>query len=52
MGDIADMTLDGVLCQYCGVYIGKGNGYPESCGCHEEDDDEQLLLERRLTSIF
>lgn len=36
MGEIAEMMLDGTLCQYCGVYIGSDAGYPQSCGCDEE----------------
>ena len=30
MGDIADMMLDGTLCQVCGVYM-IANGYPQTC---------------------
>jgi hypothetical protein len=30
MGDIADMILDGTLCQVCGVHM-IGNGYPQTC---------------------
>jgi hypothetical protein len=34
MGDIADMMLDGTLCQECGDYLGPECGYPRSCsGC-------------------
>lgn len=32
MGEIADMILDGILCQGCGVYIGEGDGWPSFCG--------------------
>lgn len=33
MGDIADMMLDGTLCQTCGEYVG-GDGFPTLCrGC-------------------
>lgn len=39
MGDIADMMLDGTLCQYCGVFIGSDNDCPTSCGCDETEDD-------------
>lgn len=28
MGDIADMMLDGTLCECCGEYIGDGGGIP------------------------
>lgn len=32
MGDIADMMLDGTLCECCGEYIGHGDqGYPGYC---------------------
>lgn len=32
MGEIAEMMLDGTLCQMCGVYMGDaGNGYPVTC---------------------
>ena len=37
MGEIADMMLEGVLCQICGVYLGEGDGYPMTCpGCSDE----------------
>lgn len=32
MGDIADMMLEGALCEGCGVYMGNGNGFPQRCG--------------------
>ena len=33
MGDIADMMLEGVLCEGCGVYLdGESPGYPRYCG--------------------
>lgn len=32
MGEIADMMLDGTLCEACGVYIeGDGEGFPRYC---------------------
>ena len=35
MGEVADMMLDGTLCQMCGEYMdGTAYGYPVSCaGC-------------------
>jgi hypothetical protein len=40
MGDIADAMLDGDLCQYCGVYMEGGAGYPQTCaGCQREAKD-------------
>ena len=31
MGEIADMMLDGTLCQCCGVYIGSDYDFPTHC---------------------
>lgn len=32
MGEVADMILDGKLCQICGVYLEKSMGdFPQSC---------------------
>ncbi len=33
MGEIAEMMLDGTICEQCGEYIGDGDGYPRNCGC-------------------
>lgn len=36
MGEIAEMMLDGTLCQLCGVYMGDDRGYPRTCrDCRE-----------------
>lgn len=32
MGEIADMMLDGTLCEACGTYMeGDGDGFPRYC---------------------
>lgn len=31
MGEIADMMLDGTLCEHCGAFIGNPCGYPRYC---------------------
>lgn len=31
MGEIADMMIDGTLCEGCGEYIGEGDGFPQYC---------------------
>lgn len=47
MGEMADMVLDGDVCQSCGEYIGEGMGFPRSCaGCappkrHRERPDQE-----------
>jgi len=34
MGDIADMHLDGTLCECCGEFLGDAVWYPRRCaGC-------------------
>ena len=34
MGEIAEMMLDGTMCECCGVFIGRSVGYPRYCrGC-------------------
>lgn len=35
MGDIADMMLEGDLCQGCGEYMGEGDGFPVWCASCE-----------------
>lgn len=37
MGEIADSIINGDFCQYCGEYMGEGDGFPRSC-CEEEDE--------------
>lgn len=43
MGDIADMMLDGQMCQWCGVIIDDDKGYPVVCrGCQKEHNVNEL----------
>ena len=37
MGDVADMFLDGTLCESCGIILGDGPGYPRRCAECGED---------------
>lgn len=47
MGEIAEMMLDGTLCEGCGVYMaGGGNGVPQRCGACELDDKQPAPGER------
>ncbi len=40
MGDIADMMLEGVMCQQCGEWLGgDGDGYPVTCEACLADED-------------
>jgi hypothetical protein len=37
MGEIADMLLEGTMCQTCGQYMEDGDGVPQSCpGCVDD----------------
>ncbi len=38
MGEIADMILDGTLCEVCGQYIGEPCDYPRTCADCKEDE--------------
>jgi hypothetical protein len=41
MGEIADMHLDGTLCECCGEFLGEPVGYPRYCeDCQAPDDPE------------
>jgi len=45
MGEIAEYLLNGDDCQYCGEYLGEGDGYPRSCdGCEDNEGDEDNSL--------
>lgn len=37
MGEIADMMLDGTLCEGCGAFIGEGDGFPQYCSAECAD---------------
>ncbi len=38
MGEIADMMIDGELCEQCGVYMGGSAGFARMCGgCDREN---------------
>lgn len=45
MGEIAEMMLEGILCQYCGVYLNvdEGCGFPMSC---EDCADEETHIKK------
>ncbi|HEX3163583.1 MAG TPA: hypothetical protein VHQ92_13480 [Pseudolabrys sp.] len=38
MGDVADMILDGCLCEQCGIYLGTGVGFPQCCPSCQRDN--------------
>lgn len=41
MGKIAEMMLDGTLCEGCGEYLGDGDGFPQRCdGCSPEPSEQ------------
>lgn len=38
MGEIAEMMLDGTLCECCGVFLGACEGFPVRCAACTEDE--------------
>lgn len=54
MGEIAEMHLDGTLCERCGEYLGHPVGYPRYCrDCYREMDQEERAwaIKYKLTAI-
>lgn len=49
MGEIADMMLEGVLCEGCGVYLGEGGGYAQRCASCKRDERESNPLKTNCT---
>lgn len=49
MGDIAEMMLDGTLCQCCGGYLGADGDYPQSC--NDCKKDEMLTVKAKHSSL-
>jgi hypothetical protein len=42
MGDIADMLLDGTLCEICGEYIDdEEGGFPRLCASCKQDQKKE-----------
>ena len=49
MGDIAEMHIDGTLCECCGEYLGEAVGYPRYCNeCKRDREGEEA--NRRLSN--
>lgn len=44
MGEIAEMMMEGMLCQCCGVYLESSKGdYPQMCySCEQEARQNEL----------
>jgi hypothetical protein len=42
MGEIADMFLNGDMCEECGEYLGEGDGFRRLCaGCDENEEEDE-----------
>ena len=41
MGEMADYILNGDDCQYCGEYLGEGDGYPQACKSWEPHEEPE-----------
>lgn len=51
MGDVADMMLDGTLCEGCGEYLGSDNGYPTYCGDCAKENKKQEKEQTKKSNI-
>ena len=47
MGEIAEMMIEGSICQYCGEFLGAGDGFATSCSSCDERDDMQGEVEEK-----
>jgi hypothetical protein len=56
MGEYADMVLDGLLCEWCGVTIESslaGEGFPQLCpGCAKEGMKEGFQITSVAPGVF
>ena len=41
MGEAADLALEGIVCEWCGQYLGESVGYPRKCESCEQEEDGQ-----------
>jgi len=56
MGDIADMMIEGILCECCGEYIGNSVGYPRKCSycmgeSYEKNKKKHKFNKKRKSKI-
>lgn len=50
MGEIADMMINGDMCQECGAIMIGGHGYPRTCAdCHNENGHAKSTSKQKLT---
>jgi hypothetical protein len=52
MGEIADMMLDGTLCESCGVYLdGNSPDHPRKCSACQKDEKLEKEKEANLLKV-
>lgn len=51
MGEIADMMLEGDLCQVCGCYMEGGDGFPQTCPACRAEAEEQSQAEPKREKV-
>ena len=52
MGEVADMMLDGTLCECCGVWMGDGEapGYPRRCRDCRTPIEAAFAMKRQIAA--
>ena len=52
MGEIAEMMLDGTLCEQCGEYMGNSCGHTQVCaGCRSTEKSEPTKPKQHFSKI-
>jgi hypothetical protein len=50
VGEIADMMLDGIMCELCGTFMEdrQAPGYPRKCHCCRRDEQKEEKACRKV----
>lgn len=48
MGEIAEMMLEGTLCEGCGVYLEGGDGFPRRCSACPRDEKPNVATPAKV----
>ena len=52
MGEIAEMMLDGTLCEGCGEFMGDDVGYPRRCSSCSGSQGKKKSTEQKRQSVI
>jgi hypothetical protein len=53
MGEVAEMMIDGTLCEQCGEFLdGESPGYPRSCTGCDPAQEREAEIDAELARLF